>query len=123
MGGFFSSLGGSGMGTQSEWDNFDNAGFDTISNEGVSTDWGKLLGAQGGGAGGGSGKNAAMQMGLSAGNKYQDMGQYANANSLMGMLGSAQNLDRNSNIRNKDDPFNQFQGDPYLMQMLQQWGR
>ena len=46
---------------------------------------GNMMGLMGSGGGGGGNSQAAMQMGLEAGRRYQPMDQYANIQSLMSM--------------------------------------
>jgi hypothetical protein len=80
-----SSLWGAAPGSQSEWDMFNNANFDSISNQGIqgaagthgmpSPSMGTLLGSMGGNQG--FGGQQAMQMGMSQ-SKAPQMPDYAN---------------------------------------------
>ena len=74
-------------GSQGEWDAWDTSGFDQVSNQGIMdtpTDWGTLLGSQGGGGG--------MQM--QQAQQQQQPNPLNTLSSLMGMVGKPQQQPR-----------------------------
>lgn len=83
---------GAGAGTENEWNAFDKAGFDQLSNEGITGSMSGNTGGMSGGnmaglmGGGGGNSQMAHQQGLQSGpGGAADMSKFANIPSLMNM--------------------------------------